>query len=138
MPADLWFPLMIYYADLEDSALYKGALLRQILELHDHSVAKRTGEASAWTGDVHQIERIHNHPAFEWINAQVGLHVIEYLKALAIDLDKVDVYVQRAWPVVSLKRPECVAARTSQCAYQRGLLCQRAAGGHGRGNQVFQ
>lgn len=103
MPTDAWFPLIVYYDDLEDSALYKASLLARITELHIQSGAQRTPENSAWTGDIHNVERVHCDPAFAWITQQVGRHAWEYLRTLGHDLDLIDLHIQRAWPVVSKK-----------------------------------
>ena len=103
MPTDAWFPLIVYYDDLEDSALHKASLLARITELHTQSGAQRTPENSAWTGDIHNVERVHCDPAFAWITQQVGRHAWEYLRTLGHDLDLIDLHIQRAWPVVSNK-----------------------------------
>ncbi len=103
MPTDAWFPLIVYYDDLADSALHKASLLARINELHVQSGAQRTPENSAWTGDIHNVECVHCDPAFEWITRGVGHHAWEYLRALGHDLDLIDLQIQRAWPVVSNK-----------------------------------
>jgi uncharacterized protein (TIGR02466 family) len=103
MPTDAWFPLVVYYYDVEDSAVHKAALLTRIAELHAESGIQRTPDNSAWTGDIHNVERIHADFAFAWITEQVGHHAWEYLRALGHNLDIVDLHIQRAWPVVSKK-----------------------------------
>lgn len=103
MAIDAWFPLIIYFVDLEDSALHKAGMIERIRELQAGAGAQRTSPDSAWTGDIHNVERIHSDPAFDWINRQVGHHAFEYLKTLGHDLAKFDVYFQRSWPVVAGK-----------------------------------
>jgi len=101
MAIDVWFPLAIYYEDLAESALHNPALLARIDELRSASGERRTSETSSWTGDVHNVDRLHLDPAFDWLTEQVGYRVLDYLKLLGHDLAKTDVYIQRSWPVVA-------------------------------------
>jgi uncharacterized protein (TIGR02466 family) len=103
MPIDAWFPLVVYYADLEGSAAQKAEMMQRIEMLHQLADAQRTSKDAAWTGDVHNAERIHFDPAFDWITGQVAIHAREYLKKLAHDLGKIDIFIQRAWPIISRK-----------------------------------
>jgi uncharacterized protein (TIGR02466 family) len=103
MPVDSWFPLVVYYADLEGSASRKAGMVERIKELHGLAGAQRTPERAAWTGDIHNVERIHSDPAFDWITSQVARHCREYLKKLAHDMKIIDLFVQRSWPVLSKK-----------------------------------
>jgi uncharacterized protein (TIGR02466 family) len=103
MPIDAWFPLVVYFVDLEESATQKEPLIRRIDELQQGAGAQRTSSNSAWTGDIHNVERIHSDPAFDWLTGQVGYHALEYLKTTGHDLDKIDVYIQRSWPVLAGK-----------------------------------
>jgi uncharacterized protein (TIGR02466 family) len=103
MALDAWFPLAIYYEDLADSAEHNLALAERIKDLCRASVEKRTSATSSWTGDVHNVDRLHLDPAFDWLTDQVGHHALQYLEALGHDLKKIDVYIQRSWPVVALR-----------------------------------
>lgn len=101
MPIEPWFPLAIYYADLEDAANKKELLVSNILKLEEKSLQKRIAPDIAWTGDLHGAGRIHRDPNFSWIVEQLETHTLLYLEQLGVDLDKIDLYIQRAWPVVS-------------------------------------
>lgn len=101
MPIDTWFPLAIYYEDLAGSAAHKDALVEAVHRLREGGREKRTPEQAAWTGDVHAVEKIHLDPAFDWITEQVERHVQIYLQALGHDLQKMELYIQRSWPVIS-------------------------------------
>lgn len=101
MPIEPWFPLAVYYADLEDAPKHKDSLVKNILALEENSYKKRIDEDIAWTGDFHGVGKIHINPEFEWIVGNIEKHALMYLEQLGIDLDKIDVYIQRAWPVVS-------------------------------------
>jgi uncharacterized protein (TIGR02466 family) len=103
MPLDAWFPLVVYHADLEDSASHKAGMVQRIKELHQNAGAQRTGGNAAWTGDIHNVERIHCDPAFAWITDKVARHAREYLKKLAHDTKIIDIFIQRSWPIISKK-----------------------------------
>lgn len=104
MPIETWFPLAIYYEDLPEAPTYQQHLLDAVLKLEQEGAEPRNYPEMAWTGDLHGVEQIHTHPAFSWIVEQVESHVAIYLQELGVDLSKVDLYIQRAWPIVS--RPE--------------------------------
>lgn len=102
MPIEPWFPLVIYYADLEDAAAHKDSLVSTVLKLEQESGYKRrVADNIAWTGDFHGVGAIHEDPQFTWIVKEVETHVFLYLEALGVDLSKIDLYIQRAWPIVS-------------------------------------
>jgi uncharacterized protein (TIGR02466 family) len=103
MALDVWFPLAIYYEDLPDSAQHNAALVARIKELFSASGERRTSTTTSWTGDVHNVDRLHLDPAFDWLTDQVGSHALQYLKTLGHDLKKTDIYIQRSWPVVGYK-----------------------------------
>jgi len=116
MTLDVWFPLAIYYVDLPDSGQRNPALLERIDELLGTSGEQRTAASASWTGDVHNVDRLHLDPAFDWLTEQVGLHALEYLKQLGHDLAKTDVYVQRSWPVVT-RQGQSVARHAHHTAH---------------------
>lgn len=101
MAIESWFPLAVYYEDLPDAGIHRDQLIDSIHALRQVAVDKRTNDKAAWTGDVHQVERIHLEPAFDWITGEVERHTLLYLTALGYDLSLVDVYLQRSWPIVS-------------------------------------
>lgn len=104
MPAsfETWFPLAVYYADLDVSPDKTLEMLRWVDEKYQSS-KQRTSDNSAWTGDIHDVSRLHLEPSFDWITGEVASHARGYLGLLGHNLDIIDIYVQRSWPVVSLK-----------------------------------
>ncbi len=106
MPIDTWFPLAVYFEDLEDAAAQRSHLLEYILALEASVEERRNFPEMAWTGDLHGIHTIHLDPHFEWIVSQVEHHTLRYLKAIGVDLAQVDVYIQRAWPIISRHQQE--------------------------------
>lgn len=106
MPIDTWFPLAIYYEDLPEAIQHKAGLLRTILELEASVTERRNFPEMVWTGDLHGIHHVHTDPRFNWLVGQVEKYVVHYLNALGVDLSKVQLYIQRAWPVVSRHQQE--------------------------------
>jgi uncharacterized protein (TIGR02466 family) len=104
MAIDVWFPLAIYREDLTNAANHKRSMLEAIQDLEANGLEPRNFSNMAWTGDIHGVERIHQDPRFDWIVSQVEAHTICYLDALGVDLNQLDLYIQRAWPIVS--RPD--------------------------------
>ena len=101
MPIEPWFPLAIYYTDVEDAADYKESLVSSVLELEQQGKERRIDEKTAWTGDFHGVGRIQDDPRFSWVTKQIENHVLLYLEEMGMDISKMDLYIQRAWPVVS-------------------------------------
>ena len=106
MPVDTWFPLAIYYEDLADATVYKKQLIDAAIQLEKDGHARRAFPEMAWTGDLHGAEQIHTDPRFAWIVKQVELHTLQYLQTLGLDLNQIDLYIQRAWPVISRHQQE--------------------------------
>jgi uncharacterized protein (TIGR02466 family) len=116
MALDAWFPLAIYYEDLVDSAPHNLTFAERIKDLCRASGERRTSATSSWTGDVHNVDRLHLDPAFDWLTDQVGYHALQYLKALGHDLKKIDIYIQRSWPVMA-QRGQSVARHVHHTAH---------------------
>ena len=125
MPIDTWFPLAIYYEDLPAAAHHKQSLIEAVLQLEQEGHAPRNYPEMAWTGDLHGVEKIHTDPRFAWIVQQVEAHTVTYLKELGLDLSWVDLFIQRAWPVVSRHQQEVGAHCPQYGQHQRGVLRRR-------------
>lgn len=106
MPVDTWFPLAVYYEDLPDAKAHREYLTTAILQLERDGYERRAFPEMAWTGDLHGAEQIHTDQRFSWIVDQVEIHTRRYLAALGLDLEPLQLYIQRAWPVVSRHRQE--------------------------------
>jgi uncharacterized protein (TIGR02466 family) len=101
MVIETWFPLGIYTEDITDASQYRQSLFETILQLEQTSPERRAYPEMAWTGDLHKVDQIHLDPNFAWIVDQVETHTRIYLQELGVDLSQVDLYIQRAWPIVS-------------------------------------
>lgn len=101
MPIEPWFPLAMYYTDVDNAEAQKEALVSAILELEEKGKERRIDDKTAWTGDFHGVGRIQEDPRFAWVTEHIEAHTLLYLKGLGINLSLIDLYIQRAWPVVS-------------------------------------
>ena len=101
MPIEPWFPLAMYYTDIEDAETQKEFLVNTILELESKGKPRRIDEKTAWTGDFHGVGQIQDDPRFAWVIKHIETHVLQYMEEMGMDIDKMDLYIQRAWPVVS-------------------------------------
>ena len=71
MPIDPWFPLAMYYTDIEDAEIQKESLVNTILELESKGKPRRIDEKTAWTGDFHGVGQIQDDPRFAWVTKQI-------------------------------------------------------------------
>ena len=55
MPIEPWFPLAVYYADIDNAAAHKESLVSTILELEKKGYERRIDSETAWTGDFHGV-----------------------------------------------------------------------------------
>jgi uncharacterized protein (TIGR02466 family) len=106
MPVDTWFPLAVYYEDLPEAQAHKAALLKAIFALEKAGQPPRNFPEMAWTGDLHGVECIHLDPRFDWLVQQVQTHTLHYLTHLGLDMSRLELYIQRAWPVISREQQE--------------------------------
>ncbi len=136
MPLDVWFPLAIHYADLADAADHNPLLRARIEQLHNAAGARRTLPTTSWTGDVHDVDRLHFDPAFDWLTDQVGLHALDYLKTIGHDLAKTDIYIQRSWPVIAT-RDQGVSRHAHHTAHLSAVYYVAVAEGDAGGKTRF-
>ncbi|HPQ94945.1 MAG: hypothetical protein KDI44_00865 [Thiothrix sp.] len=100
MPVDTWFPLAVYYTDLEGAGQHNPAMRAAILAL-EQAAGEHRFAGMAWTGDVHGIGQLHADPRFAWLVQQVEQHCLEYLRQLGHNMTILELYIQRSWPVIS-------------------------------------
>jgi uncharacterized protein (TIGR02466 family) len=112
---ETWFPLAIYTEVLVDAPHHRQALLDAVLQLEQAGNEPHNYPDRAWTGDIHGVAQIHTDPRFAWIVEQIEMHCLIYLDELGLDLEQLQLYIQRSWPIVS---------RTSQSV---GAHCHNTA-----------
>lgn len=101
MPLETWFPLAIYFEDLDEASTHRDAMAAAARELARAHGRRNTNLEAAWTGDVNGVQVLHEDPRFAWITAQVERHCVRYLRALGYHLEHMALYFQRSWPIIS-------------------------------------
>lgn len=94
------FPLALGRVQLYPEPLDTAMMLQAVLNLRGVD-SSNPDPACAWTGDLHEAWQVHRLPSFSWLRRQVEIHSLAYIKALGFDLQKVGLWIQRSWPVVS-------------------------------------
>lgn len=89
------FPLMVASDQLnlpDEKRKQMCSWIQQMAE-EDHNAST----SSAWTGDVNGHEFLLKDPRFSILKDLIVKRLYLYLDALAINTDKVDLYIQRSW-----------------------------------------
>jgi uncharacterized protein (TIGR02466 family) len=97
MQFDYWFPTTIYHTDLNPSKETFDGMIGYVDDFYRKTYPELD---TSITGDVNGDYRIYDRPEFQWLNNQVGIHCKKYLEHIGVDTEKVDLYAQKAWPVV--------------------------------------
>ncbi len=107
------FPLTLYKSSIEISESEKKILIDEVYSMEKEIVTeKRTN--SAWTGDVKGHEFLFNNKKFKILFDQIEDHIKSYLESLGIDLEKIDIFYQRAWATISRGEEYIVAHKHTQ------------------------
>ena len=95
MSLEYWFPTIVYTEVLEPPVDILQSMLSHVDKFHsEHST-----EYSV-TGDTVNHYQIAQSPNFSWLNKEVAKYSHKYLEEYGLDTDKINLYVQKAWPVV--------------------------------------
>jgi len=78
-------------------------LAQQIQALHQLRGEARSNPDPdcAWTGDLHGVWRLHEHPTFAPLIRELCRHALDYLTQLGFDPARLALHIQRCWPVLS-------------------------------------
>jgi len=96
------FPLTIYKSKIILTDSDKKDLENEIFDMEKKS--QNLGykvENKAWTGDTQGYENLHNNIKFKKLFGEIENHIKKYLELLNIDLEKIDIFFQRAWSTIS-------------------------------------
>ena len=96
------FPLTIYKSKIILTDSDKKDLENEIFDMEKKSqnLGYKT-EDKAWTGDTQGYENLHNNIKFKKLFGEIENHIKKYLELLNIDLEKIDIFFQRAWSTIS-------------------------------------
>ena len=100
-----FFPLSVLKAKIELSEEQKKKMLDEIFKMEKKSSnIEYKNQTSSWTGDTQGFEYIHNNPLFDDFFIEVKKRIIEYLEALQIDHEQLDIFIQRSWATISKEK----------------------------------
>ena len=96
------FPLSIFCNKIVLSNDKKDQMISEIRKMKDNSKKinyKKKGDA--WTGDTQGFENLQKNTIFDEFFLEVKKNINEYLEQLAIDIDQLDIFIQRSWATIS-------------------------------------
>tara|TARA_B100001063_G_scaffold227828_1_gene238664 strand:+ start:294 stop:989 length:696 start_codon:yes stop_codon:yes gene_type:complete len=100
-----FFPLSILKSKIEFSEEKKKKMLDEIFDMEKKSKNNEyKNQTSSWTGDTQGFEYIHNNPIFDDFFVEVKKRIIEYLDALQVDSEQLDIFIQRSWATISKEK----------------------------------
>ena len=100
-----FFPLSILKSKIEFSEEKKKKMLDEIFAMEKKSKNNEyKNPTSSWTGDTQGFEYIHNNPIFDDFFIEVKKRIIEYLDALQVDYEQLDIFIQRSWATISKEK----------------------------------
>ena len=100
-----FFPLSILKSKIQFSEEKKKKMLDEVFTMEKKSTNNEyKNQTSAWTGDTQGFEYIHNNPIFDDFFIEVKKRIIEYLEALQIDHEQLDIFIQRSWATISKEK----------------------------------
>ena len=131
------FPTVVATERMGMDPLTLACQLQTLLNLRGEAISN-PDEGCAWTGDLHGIWQLHQHPDFKPLADEVMARVWIYLERTGFDLDQIALHLQRCWPVLSttgqvVGRHHHPNAHVSAVVYlsgdgqgQEGALCLHA------------
>ena len=90
------FPLTIYMENLPENVSLHVRLIEEI----QNRATTIDSDPLSWTGDRFGMSFLHQDPVFMPLFESFVPHLRNYLKALDLRDDKIDLYYQRSWPVI--------------------------------------
>ena len=100
-----FFPLSILQEQIQLTSEEKNELISEIRIMKEKSQNLNFREGHfGWTGDVNGHEFIFKNTKFNKLFLEIKIKIINYLKFLKIDLDQIEIYIQRSWATISNER----------------------------------
>ncbi len=89
------FPLTVMQDKIHLESKERDILINEIKRMKLETENKKTN--FAWTGDTKGHEFLFSNKLFSSLSAKISNSIIQYLKILEINTDKLDIYYQRSW-----------------------------------------
>ena len=95
MSIDYWFPTIVYNELLKPSPQTTYNMVDYV-----NKFRFKHPETYSVTGDTVNEYRIAEQPEFTWLNREVHKHCKLYLEEYGLDVDRMCIFVSKAWPVI--------------------------------------
>ncbi|MDF1665223.1 MAG: putative 2OG-Fe(II) oxygenase, partial [Planctomycetota bacterium] len=135
MDIQTWFPLAVATTELSPSASATKAMLVE-LEPYISESKFQFRHGFAWTGDVNNCMDLHLRTSFSWLRQRVEEETHRYVMALGGDMERLQLYFQSSWPVLS-RSEETVSSHTHMTASLSAVYYLQIPEGPG-GSLVFE
>ena len=97
-----FFPLSVLKSKINLTSDQKQKMIDEVFSMEKKSKnLDYKNQTSSWTGDTQGFEYLHNNQVFNIFFEEVKKKVFEYLDALAVDKEKLEIYIQRSWATIS-------------------------------------
>jgi uncharacterized protein (TIGR02466 family) len=97
-----FFPLSVLKSKINLTSDQKQKMIDEVFSMEKKSKnLDYKNQTSSWTGDTQGFEYLHNNPVFNIFFEEIKKKVFEYLDALAVDKEKLEIYIQRSWATIS-------------------------------------
>ena len=96
------FPLSIFCNKIILTDEKKKKMINEIRKMKENSKQvdyKKKGDA--WTGDTQGFENLQKNKNFDEFFTEVKKNIHQYLEHLKIDVDQLDIFIQRSWATIS-------------------------------------
>ena len=97
-----WFPTIIDIESLDPPAKVHREMVRYVDRFYEKNKQHYTCCLTGDIGDVH-THNLHDQSTFSWLNKQVFIQAQKYLEGLGADINNINIYATKAWPVVIKK-----------------------------------
>ncbi len=100
-----WFPTSLYLDSLDPPKKVHREMVRYVERFYEenkqHYTYCLTGDAA--DDDDVRNNNLHHQSTFSWLNKQVFIGAQKYLESLGANIDDINIYASKAWPVVLKK-----------------------------------
>ena len=141
MPFHWLFPTPVLQVDLQpEPAVAKGMEDQLIAFDRDVFGHAEFRDRNNLTGDLlgrAGLDQIHRTEAFAWLNGQLAVHVEEYLEALLGQDHRLEVHIQKAWPVVCAREGGTIESHTHRNAQLSAVFYVKTEADNNTGELEF-
>jgi len=129
------FPTIIYETILKPPKHIQQKMVEYVRMFHEKR--KCENQYPNVLGDYLGDSNISNEKEFFWLNDQISLHTIEYLKGINADSSCVSLFAQKSWPVVCPKEGGAVYKHKHKNSCLSAVFYIQVEESNDTGNLIF-